>query len=111
MTELSEIMTLYKCIRDTSGWYIDFSCPEETRFLYIIEKAKSRAEERLSNITFLHLWRRYLQWDKTDKILPAESWHYDTFLNWLVFEFGKGVLHSEEEMLYNEACNLTFKFI
>ena len=111
MNELSEVVRLHKCLKDKSGWYIDFTCPDEYSFFKIIEKAKCGAEDKLSKMTFLSLWRRYLTWEKTEKTLPENSWYYDSFLNWVVFELGGSVLNKEEKLLYDEVCNLTIKFI
>jgi len=110
MTQKDEIRLLHKLISYRDHWYIYISAPEV--FWDIGEEAKEYADKKLSKIGIDNLYRKYLKWAKSDKIISPDSDYYLSFLDDLVWALGRDSLKNPNERQYfEESINLKIHFI
>lgn len=108
MTTKDEIRHLRALLQHTTRWYIEYVCPDNEEIMYIAEKAKEYANEKLSYMSANALLRHFRLWEAQHTPLP-EKYHI-FFLNDLIWHLGLKACKGEEKTIYSECIVLTIKF-
>ena len=108
MTTKDEIRHLRALLQHTDRWYIEYVCPDNEGIMYIAEKAKEYANEKLSYMTVNALLRHFRLWEAQHTPLPNDYRIF--FLNDLIWHLGLNACKGEEKSIYSECIILTLKF-
>ena len=108
MTTKDEIKHLRSMLQHIDKWYIDYSCPDNEDIMYIAEKAKEYANEKLSTMSVNALYSRFRLWSAQYTILPED--YHKSFLNDVIWDLGLNACKGEEKSIYAECIVLTLKF-
>lgn len=108
MTTKDEIRHLRGLLQHTDRWYIDYTCPDNEEIIYIAEKAKEYANEKLSYMGVNALLRHFRLWMVEHTPLPAN--YHIFFLNDLIWHLGLKACKGKEKCIYSDCVVLTFKF-
>ena len=108
MTTKDEIGHLRALLQHTDRWYIEYDCPDNEEIMYIAEKAKEYANEKLSYMTANALLRHFRLWVEQYTVLP-ENYH-TAFLNDLIWNLGLKACKGQEKAIYSECIVLKLKF-
>ena len=109
MTTKEEIRHLRGLLQHTDRWYIDYECPDNEDIMYIAEKTKEYANEKLSYMSIDALYRRFNLWAVDYTILPPE--YHRAFLNDLIWDLGLKACKGLEKYIYKDCITLKLKFI
>lgn len=109
MTTKEEIRHLRGLLQHTDRWYIDCECPDNEYIMYIAEKAKEYANEKLSYMSTNALYRRFSLWAVEHTTLPPE--YHRAFLNDLTWDLGLKACKGLEKYIYKDCIILKLKFI
>lgn len=112
----NEIKELHSQIQNRSGWFIDFTCPDNEDIQDIAEKAKDNADGIISDLSVDALYQRYRTWNenmpKVEVIKgDAEERYFTNFLTDVASDVALASLKGKEKRIFDESVSLIFKFI
>ncbi len=108
MNTAYEIWLLRGLLKNTGHWYVDIQCPDTDSFIDLAEKAKNKANKRLSEMGYIEMWYWYRKWLKSGRCTPLEAFLLN-FLDYLAWEMGRTALKGKDRDLYDECINLNVK--
>jgi hypothetical protein len=108
MTTKDEIRHLRELLQHTDRWYIEYDCPDNEDIMYISEKAKEYANEKLSYMSLNALYSRFRLWAAEYTILPED--YHKSFLNDVIWDLGLNACKGSEKEIYKDCIVLKLKF-
>jgi hypothetical protein len=108
MTIKDEIRHLKALLQHTDRWYIEYNCPDNEEIIYIAEKAKEYANEKLSYMSISALYSRFRLWSAEYTIMPED--YHKLFLSDVIWDLGLSACKGKEKSIYAECIVLKLKF-
>jgi hypothetical protein len=109
MTDKGAIKIMHRCLSNHSKWYVEPFAPDGMED--IVNEAMTMADYGLKRMSVFALYQRYRKWKETDPFMGKDAHLFHEFINHVAWDLGKSALKGSDQLLFEENCNLTVKWI